>query len=96
MEFNLHPAVSSCVTISSCVAVPHCVGMSQYGASLLVLVALRQGTFSQTETQMHGENLSEIFGIFFFKNMKEGAKRQFLGGETIALNSAQIWSFVDL
>ena len=31
--------------------------MSLYGASLLVLVALRQGTFSQTETHMHGEKV---------------------------------------
>ena len=54
-EFNLHSAVSSCVTISSCIAVPHCVGMSLYGASLLVLVALLQGAFLQTETHMHGD-----------------------------------------
>jgi len=39
-EFNLHSAVSYCVTISSCVAIPHCVGMSLYCASLLVLVAM--------------------------------------------------------
>ena len=56
-EFNLYSAVSSCVTISSCVAIPHYVGMSLYGASLLVLVALRQGTVSQTETHMHGEKV---------------------------------------
>jgi len=31
--------------------------MSLYGASLLVLVALRQGTFSQTETHVHGEKV---------------------------------------
>jgi len=31
--------------------------MSLYGASLLVLVALRQGAFSQTETHIHGEKV---------------------------------------
>jgi len=56
-EFNLHTAVSSCVTISSCVAIPHCVGMSVYGESLLVWVALLQGAFSQTEKHMHGEKV---------------------------------------
>ena len=59
MKFNLHAAVSSCVTITSCVAIPHCVDKSLYCASLLLLVAaaLRRGTFSQTETQMHGEKV---------------------------------------
>jgi len=52
-EFNLHSAVSSCVAVSACVAMPHCVGMSLYGASLLVLAALLQGAFSQTETETH-------------------------------------------
>ena len=56
-EFNLHSAVSSCATISSCIAIPHCVGMSAYGASLLVWVALLQGAVSQTETHMHGEKV---------------------------------------
>jgi len=31
--------------------------MSFYGASLLVLAALLQGAFSQTETHMHGEKV---------------------------------------
>jgi len=31
--------------------------MSLYGASLLVLAALLQGAFSQTETHMHGEKV---------------------------------------
>ena len=53
MEFNLHSAVSSCVTNSSCVAIPHCVGMSLYGAFLLVLASLLQGAFSQLETKTH-------------------------------------------
>ena len=56
-EFNLHSAVSSCVTISSCVAIPHCVDMSVYGASFLVWVTLLQGAFSQTETHIHGEKV---------------------------------------
>jgi len=56
-EFNLYLAVSSCVAISSCGAIPHCVGMSLYGASLLVLAALLQGAFSQTEIHMHGEKV---------------------------------------
>jgi len=56
-EFNLHAAVSSCVTISSCVAIPHCVGMFVYGSSLLVWVSLLQGAFSQTEKHMHGEKV---------------------------------------
>jgi len=56
-EFNLHSAVSSCVTISSCVAIRHCVGMSVYVASLLVWVALLQGAFSQTGKHMHGEKV---------------------------------------
>ena len=62
---NLHSAVSSCVTISSCVVIPHCVDMSVYGASLLVLVALRQGTFSQTETHMHGEKVCQKIATKF-------------------------------
>jgi len=43
--------------LSSCVAIPHCVGMSLYGASLRVSVALLQGVYSQTETNMHGERV---------------------------------------
>jgi len=36
---------------------PHCVGMSVYGASLLLWVALLEGAFSQTETHIHGEKV---------------------------------------
>jgi len=52
-EFNLHAAVLSCGTISSCFTMPHCVGMSVYGASRLVWVALLQGAFSQTEKHIN-------------------------------------------